>query len=91
MTKRSKSAFSATISRRTQLTGICVGALAYRGAPPARPAQALPSAFTRFMVGEFELTVIQDRVGDFTPEIFELGAPKGAVAAELARFNSARI
>jgi glyoxylase-like metal-dependent hydrolase (beta-lactamase superfamily II) len=39
------------------------------------------------MVGEFELTVIQDRVVDFTPEMFELGAPEGAVAAELARFS----
>jgi site-specific DNA-methyltransferase (adenine-specific) len=43
------------------------------------------------MVGEFELIVIQNRVVDFKPETLELGAPKGAVAAELARFNSARI
>lgn len=90
----SKRVLSSTISRRGLLKGIGVGALAatvpafaYRATPQERSERALPSAFKRFMVGDFELTVIQDRVVEFTPEMFESGAPEGGV--ELAELLDA--
>ena len=82
------------ISRRNVLKGLGVGAiaaafpaLAYEASPQARRTGALPTAFQRLSVGDVELTVIQDKVVDFTPDMFELGAPEGAAADELARFN----
>jgi glyoxylase-like metal-dependent hydrolase (beta-lactamase superfamily II) len=86
--------FTLKMSRRTLLKSIGVGAVAaalpaWAYEAPARAAtpEGFPSALKRFGVGDFELTVMQDRVVEFMPAMFELGAPEGAVAEALARSN----
>lgn len=81
------------ITRRALLKTMGVGAvaaafpaLAYQ--PPAGARQTeYGTAFKRFALGDFEVTVIQDRVVEFVPEMFSLGAPDGGVEAELAEGN----
>jgi glyoxylase-like metal-dependent hydrolase (beta-lactamase superfamily II) len=82
-----------TVSRRTLLKTIGVGAvaaafpaLAHAQSYAGRPA-GNGTAFKRFRVGDFQVTVIQDRVVDFVPSMFSLGAPEGGVESELARAN----
>lgn len=94
MSQRPPSHRTTTISRRNLLKGLGVGAvaaafpaMAYEASPRATPGRALPTAFQRLQVGDVELTVIQDKVIDFTPGMFEIGAPEGAAGEELARFN----
>lgn len=82
-------------SRRTLLKGLGAGVGAgalglnvYYGAAQAQsvPAEG-PLGLERTTVGEVELTVIKDSVLELPPGAFGGGAPEGAVAELLGRFN----
>lgn len=84
------------LSRRDWLKGIGAGAISLGAAGALRVtptmAQAAPtgqsvSAFARFKVGEFELTVIQDLPGALDPNIFGVNAGEGEIAALLQANN----
>ncbi len=83
-----------TLSRRNFLKGLGVGAAAV-GAPfglyPAL-AQTMPttgtvSAFSRFNIGEFEITAIQDGTSQFETAIYGANAGEGEIDALLAANN----
>jgi glyoxylase-like metal-dependent hydrolase (beta-lactamase superfamily II) len=83
-----------SISRRNFLKGIGVGAVAlgvpaslYGSAVLAQAATPGVSAFSRFNVGEYEVTVIQDGLFQLDTAIFGANAEEGAVDALLAENN----
>ncbi len=85
-----------TISRRGFLRGLGIGALSigatswggvHRVFAQTSPSSATITALSRFNVGDFEITALQDAVFPFDPSIFGANAPEGGIAEVLTANN----